>query len=416
MRRLLIAALVLLAATAGGLLPADAGTEHSRVVSANPADWTPHVRDGIVYAVAAVGDTVIVGGDFSQVSEADGSGTYSQPYLFAFDRDSGRIRREFRPTFDAPVRALAAIGGTVFVAGHFSEVNGAAQSGLTRLRISDGARYGTLDHFEGGDVRTLARAGNYLYAGGSFQSVAGRARPALARVDLRTGRVDSGFDLRVAAPREGRLRVEHLATNPNGSRLAMDGTFTQVAGRSRYQIAMVDVGASPARLANWATDVFREPCSSRFDTYLRDLDFAPDGSYFVVATTGRFTGEGKLCDAALRFEANRTGAQQPTWVNHTGGNTLFAVAVTGSAVYVGGHQQWLDNSHGDHEPGPGAVSREGIGAIDPRSGKALSWNPTRTRGIGVQCLLATTDGLWVGSDTDQLGREYHARIGFFPTG
>ncbi|MEV1289696.1 hypothetical protein [Micromonospora sp. NPDC049679] len=101
-------------------------------------------------------------------------------------------------------------------------------------------------------------------------------------------------------------------------------------------------------------------------------------------------------------------------MNHTGGNTLFSVSVTGAAVYVGGHQRWLNNPYGHKSAGPGAASRPGIGAIDPRTGKALPWNPTRSRGVGVRAFLATPQGLWVGSDTNELAKEYHGRIGMFP--
>ena len=36
--------------------------------------------------------------------------------------------------------------------------------------------------------------------------------------------------------------------------------------------------------------------------------------------------------------------------------------------------------------------------------------------VGVQAFLSTSAGLIVGSDTDQLGHEYHARLGMFPPG
>jgi hypothetical protein len=92
------------------------------------------------------------------------------------------------------------------------------------------------------------------------------------------------------------------------------------------------------------------------------------------------------------------------------------VAVTGAAVYVGGHQRYLDNPYGSDAkgPGPGAVLRVGIGAVSPATGRALPWNPTRSRGVGVRAFLVTSGGLTVGSDTDKLGKEYHGRIGMFP--
>ena len=88
--------------------------------------------------------------------------------------------------------------------------------------------------------------------------------------------------------------------------------------------------------------------------------------------------------------------------------------MTARAVYVGGHQRWLNNPTATRTPGPGAVSRPGIAAIDPETGRALSWNPTRTRGEGLRAFVVTPKGLLVGSDTDRLGHEYHGRIGLFP--
>jgi hypothetical protein len=83
-------------------------------------------------------------------------------------------------------------------------------------------------------------------------------------------------------------------------------------------------------------------------------------------------------------------------------------------VYVQGHQRWLDNPQGRNSAGPGAVSRPGIGAIDPTSGRALPWNPTKDRGVGGKDLYVTSQGLWVGSDTTHIGGETHARIALMP--
>jgi len=65
------------------------------------------------------------------------------------------------------------------------------------------------------------------------------------------------------------------------------------------------------------------------------IDIAPDGSYFVVVTTGAFRAN-RLCDSVNRFELTTIAPNQvPTWTDWTGGDTSWSVSVSGTAVYVG---------------------------------------------------------------------------------
>src|SRR5215831_12818410 len=79
------------------------------VVSANPADWTPWVNNGRVYALVTIGNTMYVGGTFTDVQEPNAS-TFPRHYLFAFDLTTGAISKTFKPELDGEVHTLATDG------------------------------------------------------------------------------------------------------------------------------------------------------------------------------------------------------------------------------------------------------------------------------------------------------------------
>jgi hypothetical protein len=134
-----------------------------------------------------------------------------------------------------------------------------------------------------------------------------------------------------------------------------------------------------------------------------------------VTTTGGAGDLVKLCDTQARWESALLGGdRQPTWVNITGGDTSYAVEITNTVVYVGGHFRWANNPFGKDSAGQGAVERSGIAALDPSNGLPLDWNPGRTRSVGVFDMLATSEGLWIGSDTDEVGGEFHQKFAMFP--
>nr|BFE75969.1 hypothetical protein GCM10020092_092700 [Actinoplanes digitatis] len=417
MRRSLLAATALTCVALLASTPAAADLAQPSVVSADPVDFTPHVLDGTVWALAVVGDTVVVGGSFTRVQDSERKTTYARKNIFAYGLRDGVVSA-FAPQVDAPVYALTASStDTVYLGGSFKTVNGATQRGLARVSVADGARVAAFEaQINWGDVRTLNARGTHLYAGGTFSSINGVKRAGLARLDAGSGAVDAGFDAKLSAPGLTRTRVEHFDITPDGDRLIAVGALLKVGSVSRTQIAMFDITGAAATVTSWYTDAYKPACMKGFDTYLRQVKFSPDGRYFVVASTGRASSPTKLCDSAARFETGGNGKHNPTWVQRTGGDSLYAVAVTGSAVYVGGHNRYLDNPYGSDSkgPGPGAVTRVGIGAISPSTGRALSWNPGRDRGVGVRAFEVVPNGLIVGSDTDKLAKEYHGRIGMFP--
>jgi hypothetical protein len=419
-RRRLLAGFAALATLLGLLAAPAAGVNlaHSVVVSADPANTTPNVLDGQVNAIVQVGGKMIVGGTFTQVRRGGGA-ILTRNRIFAFDPATGNIDTAFVPSLNGDVNALepASDGQSVFVGGAFTSVNGAAITRLTKLSVTDGQRVTAFSANATGQVRDLVLRGGRLFVGGDFGSIKAVSRSRLAAVDETSGNVDPNLNLPFSGTHNGgSTNVYKFDVNPAGTRLIAIGNFTAVGGVARRQAALLNVAAgAAATVANWQTDRYAAACASVFNTYMRNVDISPDGSYFVIVTTGAYRAN-LLCDTASRWETDATGTGlQPTWVSYTGGDTMYSVGITGTAVYIGGHQRWHNNPFRGDAPGAGAVPREGIAALDPVNGLPFTWNPGRTRGVGVFALYSTTQGLWVGSDTEQLGGEFHARLGMFPT-
>jgi hypothetical protein len=388
------------------------------VVSTNPANFTPNVASGAVYKFVQVGGTMYAGGAFSSVSTPAGvspGGTFARSNLVAFNASTGVVSTTFAPIVNGAVWALASNGTSLWIGGTFTSVNGVARRGVAKLNPSTGAVDPVFNaNLASGKVTELALVGGRLIAGGTFP---GKLRAVNPATGANTGYLNLAISGSVTS-NAGPVQVYRFAVNPAGTRLVAVGNFTSVAGQTRYRAFMLTLGAS-ASLNPWYYPPLQNLCAAdSLPDYMRDVDFSPDGSWFAFVSTGYVPQTGgigrDLCDATARFETGISSPARPTWINYTGGDTLHSVAATDVAVYVQGHQRWLDNPYGRDTAGPGAVSRPGIGAINPATGLALPWNPTKERGVGGKDLYVTSRGLWVGSDTNLIGGETRRRIALMP--
>lgn len=413
---------VLLAALVAACPPAgasggSAGTG-GQLVSERPAPGTPHVLDGQVHAIARVGDTVLLGGRFSAVVDPAGGPVRPRRNLLAFDARTGLVSDSFVPGPTGTVRTLlpAGDGRSVYVGGDFTTIAGEGRERLARLRVADGSVVGTFDAGEvTGRVRDLELADGHLWVGGAFTHVGGRARTALATLDPVTGDLQPTLSSTLAGHhRGGATQVLAMDLSPDGTRLVAVGNFATLDGAPAHQLLSLDLSGPTAVPGPWHTDFYRTPCSAAYDSYLRDVDFSPDGAYLVVAAAGGGGGPTEACDTVARFEGDATGGVQPTWIEHSGGDSVTALEVGDAAVYVGGHGRWWNNPAGTDRAGPGAVARQGIAALDPVNGLPLAWDPGRSTGAGVFDLRLDADGLWVGSDTDLIGGLRRGRIARMP--
>ena len=275
-----------------------------------------------------------------------------------------------------------------------------------------------------GQVRDISVTGNRLWIAGKFTHVHGH---------VAAGARDPQRDHRSPRPllqRRRRLErtgtgtvtnVLQITTNPANNRLIAIGNFTTVNGLFREQIFMLDIGGAVVLARELVHHALRVGLLGQ----LRDLHdrrrVLARRQLLRGLTTGAYGGAtGSIagtsgCDVVARFESNGTGTNvRPTWTNYTGGDTTWSVEVTNNVVYVGGHQRWQNNPTRGDAAGQGAVSRPGIAALNTLNGMPYSWNPTRTRGVGVKDMIATPEGLFVGSDTDTIGGETHRKVAFLP--
>ena len=309
-------------------------TPQDRLVSPLPVSWTPSAVDGSVQSIVQVGNTVLMGGDFTQVEAAGSTTVLSRPDILAFDATTGALSTTFQPQLDGEVEVIvpSADGKSVYVGGQFHTVNGKTTKSLTRLSLSDGT---TVSAFKtpsmNGKVKDLRLTGGRPVGGRLLHHHRRVAQTGLATINPTTGAVTPYMQQQVAGTwNGGTTTVAKIDVTPDGSKLLGIGNFTTVGGASRPQAFMLDLTGPSAQLANWQTNFYTSKCSNSFDSYLRDLDISPDGSYAVISTTGAYGGQTSACDETSRWEMGATGSGlTPTWTDYTGGDTTYAVAITG---------------------------------------------------------------------------------------
>ena len=257
-------------------------------------------------------------------------------------------------------------GLSVFIGGYFSTVNGATHKRVARVYLSNGQNVPGFNAnvTSGKRVMDMSIDGNTLYLGGQFSKIGTTTVVDFAALNADTGAVDPQVSFAFAGNQNGGpTRIQRMDISPDGSTIVAIGNFATVNGLDFRQIVKLNVGSRPATIADWQTNRYKSVCASKFDSYMRDVDIAPDGTYFVVATTGAFMGgpgAGVLCDTVTRWEMSATGSnQQPSWADYTGGDTTWSVLSTGEAIYVGGHMRWENNPFASDAQGPGAVSPGG---------------------------------------------------------
>jgi hypothetical protein len=318
---------------------------------------TPQV-DGIVFAVAIVGNTAYAGGRFTKARPAGaapgGAGEVDRHNLLAFDLTTGALL-PWVPNVTATAYTSATNpgpfckttgtstyvcdsvfrikkspdGSKIYVGGDFDKINGQWRSRVAAFAVSDGSLDPAFKPAVAGRVRGISVTSDTVYVGGGFKTVNGVTRTRLAAFSL-------DGTLKSWAPTADGEVFAVTAAQPQG-RVLIGGDFIQINGLAHRSMGSVDAttGAQepwnpPPANSGVVTDIVTDGNGT---AYL--------GSYDYGGSNPRFEGRAAI-DIA-------TGVAK--WYDGCYGDTQ-AVTVSNGVVYSGSHTHDCSAINAAPENGP----------------------------------------------------------------
>lgn len=368
------------------------------VVGSNEQNDTFPETDISVAAIAEIGDTIYIGGKFTNVEIAATGQRHGQRFLAAFDRTTGAWIDTFRPTINGNVWDLRATDdGRLIVAGQFTSVNGEPNTtGVAMLDASSGSvdpNWRVNLTLTGSDhwpvARTLDVDDGKVYIGGNFTRIAGTdgviARVGqMARVDLDTGRVDRTF-----LPDFGGIVFD---IDADGERVYAVGDFLYVNGVWSIGLAVLQArnGELVTGLEPWVR--------TSIDNTRRSYQQA------VLALDDQIWQAGS--EHSRQVYRPSDYALIRSWISHPFGDGQ-ALATLNGVVYSGSHANGVTNLYQDAFRWPGldgASSNKPVrwmAAFSTVTPEHLSWYPdigSRNGEGSWELFVDSTDCLWTGGD------------------
>ncbi|GAA1389858.1 PKD domain-containing protein [Luteococcus peritonei] len=209
-----------------------------RTPSMVTADALPTTQiDGIAWDQVIVGNTVYVGGEFANArpaGAAPGTNLVPRSNLLAYDITTGVLKPGFAPVVNGKVKTLTASpdGRKLYIGGSFTTVNGQPRNRIAAINLADGSLDKAFAPSANNSVDAIHVGTETVWFGGTFSTVDGQPRGRLAAAT-------TGGQLTGWAPTAD-LYVSGMTLTPDGSKLAVGGTFNTINGTDSPGLAFLD--------------------------------------------------------------------------------------------------------------------------------------------------------------------------------
>jgi len=375
------------------------------VIGENEANDSFPNTEATVTAFAEIGDTMYVGGKFTQVQIAATGAVQNQAFLAAFNKFTGEWIDTFRPSINGNVWDLkAAPNGQLIVAGQFTSVNGVGNTAGTAMidpitAVVDPVwRANTIltGSTQYPIVRTLDIDGDFLYLGGNFTRLTGsngitKNVGRLARVNINTGNADGAF-----LPDIGGIVFD---VDADGDRVFVAGNYLTVNGV--FHIGQVTLQSSNGAILP-GQKLFVRTSRDRVDRSYQQTVLAVGDDVWLGGSEHNRQVYNRSDFSLIR-----------SWVSHPFGDAQ-ALAHLNGIVYSGSHAGGTGNLssqlYRDAVTWPGLDGFTDVqpinymAAFDATAHEQLSWIPQigTSNGEGSWELFAdSTNCLWSGGDFDR---------------
>jgi hypothetical protein len=299
----------------------------------NVLSWNP-TPSAAVYKLLISQNRLFVAGRFEQIAGLP------RPFLAAFETNSLSLTG-WNPQPDAEVFALEADAAHLYAAGRFVNLGGLQCKRIAKINLSTGLPV-TWSAQADNEALSLKLWNNTLFVGGGFARVNQAPRTGVAAIATATGEL---------LPWDAKVNGMVYAMELKNNTLILGGSFTAIGDSARSFLGSVN-------LTNAKANAWKADANHTVFTIVSD----PNSSKILVG--GLFSSLGALPASYLAAYNETTGKLIDSWRPKVD-NVVRDMRLSGDTLVIGGLFNTVNNADRRH-----------LAAINAQNAALYNWNPS----------------------------------------